>query len=83
MMVRIIFSLINKDPKLGAYTNLWAGLSDDVTVEDGGRYVIPWGRWQENPRKDLVDAMETVEQGGTGEARAFWEWCKAQTKEYL
>lgn len=83
-VVRFIFSKINHPPKFGAYTELWAGLSEEVTVQNGlrGEYVIPWGRWHSKPRQDIVDALKTEEEGGTGQAAEFWEWCEAQTREY-
>jgi NAD(P)-dependent dehydrogenase (short-subunit alcohol dehydrogenase family) len=31
-------------PKMGAYTELFAGLSGDITEKEQGCYVIPWGR---------------------------------------
>ena len=67
---------------MGAYTALWAGLSDQITVEDGGRYGIQWGRWHPSPRIDIVTALKSQEEGGTGEATVFWSWCKEQTKEF-
>lgn len=41
----------------GAHTLLWAGCSKDITVRDGGSYVIPVGQWHPNPRGDLLHAM--------------------------
>jgi CubicO group peptidase (beta-lactamase class C family) len=81
-VVQVIFSYISHPPKLGAYTELWAGLSPDVRVADGGRYAIPWGRWHSMPRKDILDALKTKQEGGTGQAAEFWKWCEDQTKEY-
>jgi hypothetical protein len=82
-MAKFIFSFINKSPTLGAYTDLWAGLSEDVTLADGGRYVIPWGRWHSKARPDILDALKTKEEGGTGVAAEVWKWCEEQTKSYL
>jgi NAD(P)-dependent dehydrogenase (short-subunit alcohol dehydrogenase family) len=70
------------EPKLGAYTELWAGLSQDVKSEDGGRYAIPWGRWHPEPKKDILEGLKTKAEGGTGLAAEFWDWCDEQTKEY-
>jgi NAD(P)-dependent dehydrogenase (short-subunit alcohol dehydrogenase family) len=81
-VAQVIFSYINHPPKYGAYTELWAGLSDDVKMEDGGRYAIPWGRWHGRPRKDILDALKSKEEGGTGQAGNFWKWCEDQTKTY-
>jgi NAD(P)-dependent dehydrogenase (short-subunit alcohol dehydrogenase family) len=32
------------EPRFGAYTELYAGLSTDIGLENNGAYVIPWGR---------------------------------------
>ncbi|KAI9712654.1 MAG: hypothetical protein M1820_001275 [Bogoriella megaspora] len=70
------------EPKMGAYTELWAGLSPEVTCEDGGRVIIPWGRWHPSPRADILASLRTKEEGGTGLGLEFWEWCEEHTKEY-
>jgi NAD(P)-dependent dehydrogenase (short-subunit alcohol dehydrogenase family) len=80
-IMRILVKPILHPPKMGSYTALWAGLSPDITVEDGGRYGIPWGRWHSAPRNDILDGLRTKEEGGTGEAAEFWTWCEEQTKE--
>ncbi|KAF5692252.1 alcohol dehydrogenase [Fusarium denticulatum] len=69
-------------PKRGAYSELWAGVSTEIKLEDGGRYGIPWGRWHPSPRKDLVQSLKTKEDGGSGIAADFWDWCNQQTKDY-
>ena len=81
-IMRILVKPILHPPKMGSYTALWAGLSPDITVEDGGKYGIPWGRWHSAPRKDILDGLKTKEEGGTGEAAEFWTWCEEQTKEF-
>lgn len=70
-------------PVDGAHTNLWAGLSQDTTVEDGGRYIIPSGRWHPSPRKDILLALKNNEDGGTGQAKEFWEWCEKQVQPFV
>ncbi|KAG5759401.1 hypothetical protein H9Q69_009326 [Fusarium xylarioides] len=69
-------------PKRGAYSELWAGVSTEIKLEDGGRYGIPWGRWHPSPKKDLVQSLKTKEDGGSGIAADFWNWCDEQTKNY-
>ena len=71
------------DAKRGAYTELWAGLSPEITASDNGCYVIPWGRLHPSPRKDMLDALRGVKEGGTGEAEKLREWCDKETAEYL
>ena len=69
--------------KMGAYTNLWAGLSTEIKAKDGGRYAIPWGRWHGCPRRDIMDGFMDKEDGGTGVAGEFWRWCEERTKEFV
>ncbi|KAF5540747.1 light induced alcohol dehydrogenase Bli-4 [Fusarium mexicanum] len=69
-------------PKRGAYSELWAGVSTEIKLEDGGRYGIPWGRWHPSPRKDLLQSLKTKEDGGSGIAADFWDWCDRQTKSH-
>lgn len=59
--------------KKGAYTELWAGLSTDLKIEDGGKYVVPWGRLHPSPRQDLLATFKSKEEGGNGVASAFVE----------
>ena len=66
----------------GAYTALWTGLGEQVGLEDGGRYAVPWGKWGTCSRVDLVDAMKSEKDGGTGEAERLWRWCEKITEEY-
>lgn len=67
------------DSKQGAYSELWAGLSSDITAEINGAYVIPWGRLHPSPNKAIIHDMNGVEEGGLGQGKAFWEWCEKET----
>ncbi|KAL9000639.1 MAG: hypothetical protein Q9169_000675 [Polycauliona sp. 2 TL-2023] len=69
-------------PRNGAHTMLWAGLSPDVHKGDGGRYVIPWGRWHPDPRPDIVESLKSKDEGGSGIAQEFRDWCEEQTLRY-
>ncbi|KAI0400854.1 short-chain dehydrogenase [Xylaria palmicola] len=64
----------------GAYTELFAGISDEV-ADNSGAWIVPWGRI-ENIRSDLLEGSRPVEEGGTGIARQFWEWSDEQTSKY-
>ncbi len=67
----------------GAYTELYAGLSTEITAEDNGAYVVPWGKIQrDSPRTDIVEAMRPEKDGGTDVAKRFWEFCEDQAKAY-
>ena len=62
---------------------LCCGLSEDVKLEDGGRYGVPWGRWHRNPRKDILEGLKTKEEGETGVSLKFWDWCEEVCSAYM
>lgn len=79
-----LLSPILWEARYGAYTELFCAVDESLTVEENsGGYVIPWGRLHTGLRQDLLDAMKSKEDGGTGQAEAFWEWCQEQVKEFL
>ena len=57
-------------------------MSPEIDASRSGSYVIPWGRFYVGLRKDLVAAQMGKEEGGTGVAGMFWEWCEEQVKGY-
>ncbi|RYP80655.1 hypothetical protein DL769_002337 [Monosporascus sp. CRB-8-3] len=69
-------------PVYGAYTELFAGLSPEVTLEKSGGWIIPWGRF-DSIRDDLVVSSKSKAEGGTGVAEEFWKWSEEQIKPYL
>ncbi|KAH8434417.1 uncharacterized protein LDX57_012064 [Aspergillus melleus] len=74
------------DARFGAYTELYCGLSPEITTETNGAYVIPWGRVRPDkdcPRRDIINAMTPVEEGGLGHATKFWEWCEEQWRPFI
>ncbi|KAK7749830.1 hypothetical protein SLS53_000411 [Cytospora paraplurivora] len=74
------------EPIFGAYTELFAGLSPEVTLEKSGSYIIPWGRIRDNnagPRPDLIKAGNTTEEGGLGYGEKFWTWCEEKWAPYV
>ncbi|OBS28428.1 hypothetical protein FPOA_02366 [Fusarium poae] len=74
------------DPKLGAYTELYSGLSPDITNENNGCYIIPWGRIRSDddcPRRDIMRAMTPQSAGGLGYTGKFWDWCERQWQPFV
>lgn len=70
-------------PIKGAYTELYAGWSPDISIDNSGCLVLPWGRIQQ-PRIGLEEAIKRKdEEGGLGIAEKFWEWCEKETKAYM
>ncbi|PWY88004.1 NAD(P)-binding protein [Aspergillus sclerotioniger CBS 115572] len=70
-------------PVLAAHTVLYAGLSPDLNLENNGAYVIPWGRIHQEVAPNLLNAMKTQEESGTGRAKEFWEFCEERTRDYM
>ncbi|KAK4992237.1 short-chain alcohol dehydrogenase [Elasticomyces elasticus] len=69
-------------PVLGAYTELWAGWSEEAgRQENNGRYIVPWGRFG-SFRDDIVRSLRSERDGGNGKAERFWEWCEKESKEF-
>jgi NAD(P)-dependent dehydrogenase (short-subunit alcohol dehydrogenase family) len=86
--IQMIFfnALILHEPIFGAYTQLHAGLSSDLTLQNNGAYLIPWGRIRADaavPRQDLIKAMTPVEKGGLGYGEKFWTWCEDQWEKFV
>ena len=73
----VMHSLLLYPPVFGAYTELFCGLSKDLTVEkDQGVYIVPWGReW--SVRKDIQ-----AETKDGGKAAKLYDWCEEVTKKY-
>ena len=53
---KVIMGLLFKPAVYGAYSELYAAFSPDVTVDDNGRYLMAWGRKAMLPR-DIVQGM--------------------------
>ena len=82
LLTKILELTMLHDAKLGAYTVLWAGLAKDIDLSDGGRYVIPWGRWHPSPREDIVASLKEEGEGGNGRAKKFLQWCEKKIKGF-
>ncbi|KAG5750226.1 hypothetical protein H9Q69_006885 [Fusarium xylarioides] len=65
----------------GGYVNIFAGFSPEVTLENSGRFISPWGRlWHALPA--MVKGSKTEDEGGTVHAKRFWEWTEEQVSQY-
>jgi len=77
-----LFEWILYTPIHGAYTELFCGLSPEITAEKNGAWVQPWGRIVDI-RADLAKGAKSEAEGGTGVAEKFWAWTEEQVKPYL
>ncbi|KAH8666999.1 hypothetical protein BX600DRAFT_540271 [Xylariales sp. PMI_506] len=74
------------ETKYGAYTQLYAGLSQDITPQNSGAYILPWGRIQVDEdrwRRDIPEEMKREDEGGRGGGKRLWEWCEEKLAPYL
>lgn len=76
-----LLSFILHPPIMGAYTELYAGWSEQLGVDDSGSYIIPWGR-KGTYRADIAESLKTKAEGGSGKAEAFWNWCEKETSAF-
>ncbi|KAI1170809.1 short-chain dehydrogenase [Nemania sp. FL0916] len=77
----LAWPLLHK-PEMAALTQLYAGLSSDITAQTNGCYVIPWGRIHSNLGNNLLEATQLPDEGGSGRASEFWDFCVQMTSEY-
>lgn len=78
-MTTLVANAIVYPPRLGAYTELFAGLSSQLNIsEDQGGWVVPWGRKNAPMRADIL--AETQKE--KGKPYQIYEWCDRITKEW-
>ncbi|OJK04170.1 hypothetical protein ASPACDRAFT_1895378 [Aspergillus aculeatus ATCC 16872] len=82
-MKLLSWPLLHK-PALAATTVLYAALAEELDrPENNGAYVIPWGRIHPGVAPGLARHLAAEEEGGSGRAKEFWEWCEERTRDYL
>ncbi|KAL8722883.1 MAG: hypothetical protein Q9225_000716 [Loekoesia sp. 1 TL-2023] len=81
-MQGIIMGLLFKGPVYGAYSELFAALSPEITSKRNGAFIIPWGRFGDVPAH-IEKGLEPESKGGNGAAERFASWCEKETKLYL
>lgn len=65
----------------GAYTELYAGWSEDLSMADAGKFIVPWGRVG-TFRPDIAQGIKGKSEGGLGTAERLYEWCEGETKAF-
>ncbi|TVY24853.1 putative oxidoreductase [Lachnellula hyalina] len=74
LLGRMMMSLLFKPAVYGAYTELYAAFSPELTRENiRGGYVIAWGRIEPLP-KDIANVQKTAK---------FWRYCERETSAYI
>ncbi|KAG6366999.1 hypothetical protein INS49_001180 [Diaporthe citri] len=78
-LMKIFVKILMYPPVNGAYTELFGGLSRDITLSKTGCWVVPFGRTYP-VRQDLNLATKPESEGGTGGTAKFWEWTEEQER---
>ncbi|RKL15206.1 hypothetical protein BFJ68_g5843 [Fusarium oxysporum] len=77
----ISVGLMFKAPKYGAYSELFGLLSPDITADNNGVLIYPWGRIGCIP-DDIKVSLKNGQEGGTGLSKAFADWCEREARQY-
>ncbi|EWZ92594.1 hypothetical protein FOWG_05686 [Fusarium oxysporum f. sp. lycopersici MN25] len=79
--VSFMMGLMFKAPKYGAYSELFGLLSPDITADNNGVLIYPWGRIGCIP-DDIKVSLKNGQEGGTGLSKAFADWCEREARQY-
>ncbi|KAI3334436.1 hypothetical protein F4824DRAFT_501951 [Ustulina deusta] len=79
--IKLLTYPVNYPAVNGAYTQLWAGLSLDLSLDKSGSFVAPFGRFYPM-RSDLEAATKLESEGGNGSTQKFWDWSEEQLKPF-
>ncbi|RSL99911.1 hypothetical protein CEP52_009455 [Fusarium oligoseptatum] len=82
LLFKFMIKFMMYPPIMGAYTELYGGLSPDITLDKTGSWIIPFGRIH-HIRKDLTEATRTESEGGNGTGLKFWQWSETEVNKYL
>ncbi|KIM94095.1 hypothetical protein OIDMADRAFT_136491 [Oidiodendron maius Zn] len=66
----------------GSYTELYAGLSPDITLQHSGRYIVPFGRLGV-VRDDIQAQTQISGHGNATLSNKFLVWCEQQTEQFM
>ncbi|KAK8074594.1 estradiol 17 beta-dehydrogenase [Apiospora hydei] len=80
LLLRLQVALLHYPAVQGAYTELFAAFSPEVTPGTAG-YVVPFGRLRPIC-EELRRAARPEEEGGADLARRFWEWSEEQVAPF-
>ncbi|KAL2059931.1 hypothetical protein VTL71DRAFT_10086 [Oculimacula yallundae] len=70
--MKLAMSVATKGPVYGAYSELYAGFSPEITQEHNGELT-----------NDVKEGWKSKESGGTGASKKFLEYCDREAKEFL
>ncbi|KAK8008415.1 oxidoreductase [Apiospora marii] len=80
-LLRLQVALMHYPAVKGAYTELFAGFSPEVTPETASGYVFPFGRLC-SICEELRRAAKPEDEGGADLTRRFWEWSEKEVEPF-
>ena len=69
--------------ELATHTEIYAGMSPHLGLENNSAYIIPWGRIHQAVAPNLVAVMKSKEEGRKGLTEEFWDFCEERTNDYM
>lgn len=78
---RAVFQLIMNPPIKGAYTELYSAVSDDLSMEHVGQYIVPWGR-PSDVREDVGEGCLPSQDGKETGSERFVSWCDQTVADF-
>lgn len=75
LMVKTLSPVLHH-ARMGAYTKLWAGLAEEIDVENNGSLIMPWRKFHHRPLFDILEALKSRDDGRSGRAADFWVRCE-------
>jgi len=77
----VVMGIVFKPARYGAYTELFAALSPDITMRENGSFILPWGRMGYIP-DHIERGMKSEENGGSGLVDRFISYCEREISSY-
>ncbi|KAG9234760.1 putative short-chain dehydrogenase [Amylocarpus encephaloides] len=78
--LRLIMSIMFKGPEYGAYSEIYAAFSPDITQNHNGGYLTAWGRIGEMPTQ-IMNGLKRDSQGNR-KVDTFFDYCDRQITAY-
>ena len=70
-----------KGPEYGAYSEIYAAFSPEVTQDHNGGYLTAWGRIGEMPTT-IANGLKRDGQSGERKADTFFDYCDREIAAY-
>lgn len=65
----------------GAYSELYASFSPEVTMAHNGGHLMAWGRLADLPDA-ILNGQKSEKEGGTGKQAKFVEYCDREVNKF-